>query len=310
MRSSSLALACLFLRVSATTKASDESLNALEAFLLAQKSLRAPRSTVRETPGTTREALRLRGGSDLVDAETTAKVMTALLTLTGLQAAVSPKSVYDQYGFKISSKKKDKRNNDVLDFIMEFNSVATLASCVLTWAMMNGADPMKGIGFAWSTWALSSLKNVKDNRAAKVGMPAWTQKFLLALNGFFAVSFATGQSYCPALGKIAAGWSLLNGLFSALRPKKFASSWGLNDLNANSVAMMKHFGYQLAAFGLLAGGVAEGNDLMKTLGYFWATYFASLADAKFISKTFADLKDGPLYVWMLLQAAVTAKLLR
>jgi len=299
----------LSLRVSATTKANDD-LNALEAFFLAQKSLRAPRAIVRETLEITREALRLRGGSDLVDAETTAKVMTALLTLTGLQGAISPKSVYDQYGFKIGSKKKDKRNNDVLDFIMEFNSVATLGSCVLTWAMMNGADPMKAIGFAWSTWALSSLKNIKDNRAAKVGMPPWTQKLTLAINGFFAVSFATGQTYCPVLGKIAAGWSILNGLFSALRPKKFAASWGLNDLDSNSVAMMKHFGYQVAAFGLLSGGVAEGTDLMKTLGYFWATYLASLADAKFISKTFADLKDGPIYVWMLLQTAVTAKLLR
>jgi hypothetical protein len=210
----------------------------------------------------------------------------------------------------MGSKKKDKKNNDVLDFVVESNSIATLASCVLTWAMINGADPMKAIGFAWTTWALSSLKNIKENRAAKVGMPAWMQKFRLALESFFAVSFATGQSYCPVLGKIAAGWGLLNGLFGALRPKKFAKSWGLNDMNSYSEAMMKHFGYQLVAFGLLSGGVAQGTELMKTLGYFWATYLTAIFDAKFISKTFADLKSGPLYFWMLLQAAATAKLLR
>jgi hypothetical protein len=309
MRAVALVLACSFVKVSAIPTAHGQSLDALETLLLARNSLHAPRASLREEPGMTREALRLRGGSDLVDADSMAKVMTALATLSGLQVTLAPKSAYDAYGIKKSTKRKDKKKNDVLDFVLESNGIATLANVVLSWAMINGADPMKAIGYGYVPWVLSGLKNIKEKRATKVGMPEWTQKFFTALNGFFAYSFLTGQSYCPTLSKIASGWTLFNGIFGALRPKKFSKNWGLKDLNGNAEGLMKHFGYQLVAFGLLSGCVGQGTEFNQALGYAWATYLAAQTDNMFISKTLDDLKKEPIYVWMLLEAAATATLL-
>merc|ERR1711907_128290 len=113
-----------------------------------------------------REALRLRGGSDVAD--TTAKIMTALSTLTGLQSTFAPKSAYDAYGIKVGTKKKDKKKNDMLDFILEKNGVTTLGTAALSWAMINGADPMKAIGYGYVPAVLTGLKNIKDKRATKV----------------------------------------------------------------------------------------------------------------------------------------------
>jgi hypothetical protein len=309
MRVIALVLACSFLKGSAIPNVQDESLNALKTLLLAQQSLHAPRAVARERPETAREALRLRGGSDLVDAETVTKVLTAIMTMTGLQCTISPKSTYETYGIEVSKKKKDKKSNDILDFVMENNGLATLSSAAVVWSMISGADPMKAIGYGYVPYVLSGLKNIKDKRATKVGMPEWTQKFFVALNGFFAYSFLTGQAYCPTLSKIAAGWSMFNGLFGALLPKKFSANWGLTGMNAKSEALMKHFGYQLIAFGLLSGSLAQGTELTKALGYSWATYLAAGIDGKFISKTFADQKNGPMYTWLLLEAAATAKFL-
>jgi hypothetical protein len=305
-----LALACFFPTGSANPKVDDLSLNALETLLLAQQSLHAPRPAVRKEPETAREALRLRGGSDLVDPVAMAKAMTALLTVAGLQCMVAPNSAYDTYGIKKGTKKKDKKDNDVLDFIVETNGVASLGNALLSWSIINGAGPMKALGYGYLPHALVCLKNVKDKRATKVGLPEWTQKFLTALNGFFAYSFLTDQSYCPTLSKIASGWALFNGILGALRPKKFAKSWGLKNLDGKAEGLLKHFGFQLAGLGIMTGYLGQGTESTELIGYLWATYLASQIDSMFISKTLTDLKKTPLYVWMLLEAAATATLLK
>ena len=70
------------------------------------------------------------------------------------------------------------------------------------------------------------------------------------------------------------------------------SSAATRRADSKLAAMMKNFGFSLAAYATLAGSVVCGADAAKSLGYAYAVFLMSVIDGLFISKGFEEISSS------------------
>ena len=216
----------------------------------------------------------------------------------GVYCGLAPEPAAAAYGV-------DKPDFTMLQIIKSMG-YTFVSSAILAILVLNGMGVGKAIAWSAVPWLLQSLDNIWNGTAKKMGQPEQAPLLLLAINcAVMYCGFTDTNTDLAA--KCFAAWCGANGVYLALQPEKGAEAWGVKT-DAKLAAMMKNFGYALAAYAALVYFLNDGAATTTAIGYSWAIMLASIADGLFVSKTFENVSSDkqPAYIWGAIQAFVVA----
>jgi hypothetical protein len=245
-----------------------------------------------------RPALKLRGGLAGVDAKQVATAASWFLAANGAYFTLAPEPALKAYGAEDTS--------FIIQKIMHYSGTAFISTAVLSLVMLATDDANKAMGWSGLPWLIVTLSAILNGDSEKMGLPAFNQPFLLSLCAATMYCAFTGTGM-PMVGKLYAGWCLLNGIGAVLAPSKFSAAWGLSS-NDKVDAMMKGYGYNLVIYGVVAYLVLNGDSVVSAVGYGWAIALLNLIDGLFVTKHHVSLgvKTEPMYAWLIINAAIAA----
>lgn len=239
-----------------------------------------------------RPVLALRGGLGGVEGQAVAVVSACVTGAHSVYCGLAPEAACRAYGMP--------RPNFAVAQLVRACGCTGWSSIVLILSLMYGVSTNQAIAWALLPLAILTLDNILNKNGQQMGQPAYAQPLLLGITlvTMYCAFLNVGM---PFAAFINAGWAMLNGAAAVIAPVTTARAWGLGG-DMRFIAMFKNLGWNLSAYAVLLYLVANGEDVVTAVGYYWAVNGMGLIEQKLLSGSFDYLgvDDGPLFVWVFL----------